>query len=87
MPTIRTIEHSDHYYSGIDEHKDKHRIYVCDNREMLRLLMDHKIHVFKWTQKVQWVSEKPLLAGEGRIKVIADSGKLFADGYGLYRLN
>lgn len=71
---------------GNAEHLGKPKRYVTSARELLRLLHDHKIHVFYHTNLVEWVSEKPLVAGEGRLKTLIDKGIVHASNEGLYYL-
>lgn len=73
------------YYSGSSEHADKKRIYVTSRREMVRWLLDGKLHCLLWTNQAQWIGEATL-AGEGRIKTLADAKVLHCDNDGIYRL-
>ncbi|HWO74375.1 MAG TPA: hypothetical protein VNM69_00500 [Bacillus sp. (in: firmicutes)] len=74
------------YYSGNPEHLGKPKRYIANPREMQRLLLDGKIHCFKWTFLCEWISDEPLLAGEGRLKTLMDSKKVYASNDGLYIL-
>jgi hypothetical protein len=74
------------YIGGNAEHLGKQKRYLTNTRELLRLLHDHKIHVFYHTNLVEWVSDKPLVGGEGRIKVQCDAKRVFADNSGLYTI-
>jgi hypothetical protein len=78
-------KHSEHYYSGNPEHANKKRVYITNSREMLRLLMNHKIHVFKVDQRTEWLGAVTEF-GHGRLKTLCDAKKVYADGYGLYTL-
>jgi hypothetical protein len=82
---MRTIKHTPWYFSGNIDHSDKKLVYVTDSREMLKLLMTHKIHVFTRNQQCEFLGEATE-AGHARLKVIADSKKLYASNLGLYRL-
>jgi hypothetical protein len=83
MPTIK---HTPWYFSGNLDHYDKKLVYVTDEREMLKLLMRGKIHVFTKDQRAEWLGDATE-AGHARIKIIADSKKLYASNHGLYRLS
>lgn len=74
-----------HYYSGNREHAEKKRIYVASKREMIHWLLEGKLHVFKWTNQAQWIGDATI-AGEGRIKTLADAKQLYCDNDGVYRL-
>jgi hypothetical protein len=82
MPTIK---HTEWYYSGNPDHADKQRVYVADTREMLKLLMLHKIHCFTIDQRVEWLGDATI-AGEPRLKLLCDKKQVYADNHGLYRL-
>lgn len=79
-----SVKHT--YYSGNSEHANKKRIYLTSTRQLLNLLHDGKVHVFKVDQRVEWISDKPTLANEGRLKVLCDKKRAYADNYGIYRL-
>ena len=74
------------YYSGNPEHSGLKRIYLTNARDLQRLLLNGDIHVFKWDFRCEWISDRPLRAGEFRIKLVVDSGKVYADNNGIYRL-
>lgn len=73
------------YYSGNPEHADLKRVYVATRREMVRWLLVGKLHCLLWTNQAQWIGDVTL-AGEGRVKTLADSKQLFCDNDGIYRL-
>lgn len=73
------------FFSGNLAHADKNRIYVANRREMIHWLLDGKLHCLLWTNQAQWVGEATL-AGEGRVKTLADAKKLYCDIDGIYRL-
>jgi hypothetical protein len=73
------------YIGGNAEHLGKPKRYVATPRETLKLLHAGKIHVFSVDQRVEFLSDATL-AGEGRLKVLADGKKLFASNEGLYYL-
>ncbi|WP_409251791.1 hypothetical protein V1502_17015 [Bacillus sp. SCS-153A] len=74
-----------YYYAGNRNHHGKKRIYVTNRREQLRLLHDGKIHVFAADQCAEFIGEAKQ-AGHGRLKVLCEEKKIFADNAGLYRL-
>jgi hypothetical protein len=74
------------YIGGNTEHLGKQKRYITNTRELLRLLHEHKIHVFYHTNLVEWLGEDPLLAGEGRLKVLIDKGVVHSSNEGLYYL-
>lgn len=60
--------------------------YLTDARTMQRLLIDGDIHCFFHTQLVEWISDRPTQAGEGRLKVLCNAKRVYADNIGLYTI-
>jgi hypothetical protein len=74
-----------HYYSGNPEHLGKPKRYLTNTRELLRLLHNHKIHVFYHTNLVEWLGDASE-GGHGRLKVLCDTKRVYANNTGLYRV-
>lgn len=75
------------YQPGENDHLGRDKRYLTDAGTMQRLLLDKKIHVFYHSMLTEWVCDAPIRADEGRIKVLCDAKRVWADSNGLYTID